>query len=156
MEKFAEEIAKDNTMLDLVPQNKPLFTPQEIVVQSWTSLSMKTHKEKAMVFNAVSNPDFQIIDFVGQKISVEHIYAQAEQFTDTETGDIKDGTRVILFNPLGESFSCVSDGIKRSLTTLFATFGVPPFQPALIVIPALVKSKDNAMRKILKLNVAVD
>ena len=156
MENFAEQIAEDNTMLDLVPKNKPLFTPQEIVVQSWTSLSMKTHKEKAMVFNAVSNPDYQLIDYVGQKIPVEHIYAQAEQFTEDETGDVKDGTRVILFDTEGRSYSCVSEGIRRSLTTLFGTFGTPPYTPALNVIPALVKSKTDSMRKILKLNIAAD
>jgi len=147
---------EQNTMLDLAPKAQPLFTAQEVTVKSWTSLTMSNHKEKAMVFNAVSNPDFQLIDFVGQPIPVVHIYAQSEEFTEEETGEIKEGTRVILFDPEGKAYSCVSGGIKRSLTTLFATFGVPPFLPPLVVIPALVKSKDNAMRKILKLNVAVD
>jgi len=151
-----------NTMLDMVPEQQalvvaqPLFTPQEIAVSSWTSLSMTTHRDKAMVFNAISNPDHKIIDFVGKKIEFVDVYAQAEKFVDDESGEISDGTRVILFGVNGESYTCVSGGIKRSIQALFATFGIPPYNPPLAVIPALVRSTMDAKKNILKLNIPID
>jgi len=137
-------------------QNQNLFSAKELEVKYLTSLDMTTYKNKALVFNAVSAPDYQLIDFIGQKIAVEHLYAQSEEFTEEGTGEMTEGTRIILFTPQGESYSCVSGGVRRALSTLFARFGVPPYTPPLVLIPQLVKSKDNAMRKILKLKVAID
>lgn len=99
----------------------------------YSSLKTGTLEEKAIYYNAISDPEFRIADKVGEIINVKDIYIELIDMTNDETGEVNKAPRVILIDTDGHSYSCVSMGIFNSLRRLVQVFGAPTWEQGLAV-----------------------
>ena len=118
----------------------------------YCSLNATDDKEKAVVFNASSNPDYQLSDMIGKVINLKHIYAEEVEITNEETGEVNTAPRVVLIDDKNKSYGCVSVGIFNSIKRLLLTFGSPDEWEK--PIPVLLSQKKiNGNKNILILSV---
>jgi len=118
----------------------------------YCSLNATDDKEKAVVFNASSNPDYQLSDMIGKVINLKHIYVEEVEITNEETGEVNTAPRVVLIDSKNKSYGCVSVGIFNSIRRLLLTFGDP--EEWVKPIPVLISQKKiNGNKNILILSV---
>jgi len=104
------------------------------------------------VFELIQTADGQVADLIGKEIAVEHIVAHSVEIVDEETGEVDEADRIVLVTPEGESYSCVSNGIRRSLTMLMALTGkMPPWKPALLLTIRQINTRRGRRTYILEL-----
>ena len=92
---------------------------------TYCSMVAETRQEKAVLYNAVQNPDSKISDHINQKIQFVNVKMEQVEMTDEETGDTRKAIRTILITPEGKGILCTSNGIARSLYDMFNIFGTP-------------------------------
>lgn len=92
---------------------------------AYCSMVAETRQEKAVLYNAVQNPDSKISDHINQKIQFINVKMEQVEMTDEETGDTHKAIRTILITPDGKGILCTSNGIARSLYDMFSIFGTP-------------------------------
>lgn len=92
---------------------------------SYCSMVAESRQEKAVLYNAVQNPDSKISDHINQKIQFVNVKMEQVEMTDEETGDTRKAIRTILITPDGKGILCTSNGIARSLYDMFTIFGTP-------------------------------
>ena len=92
---------------------------------SYCSMVAETRQDKAVLYNAVQNPDRKISDHINQKIQFVNVKMEQVEMTDEETGDTRKAIRTILITPDGKGILCTSNGIARSLYDMFTIFGTP-------------------------------
>ena len=92
---------------------------------SYCSMVAETRQDKAVLYNAVQNPDSKISDHINQKIQFVNVKMEQVEMTDEETGDTRKAIRTILITPDGKGILCTSNGIARSLYDMFTIFGTP-------------------------------
>lgn len=92
---------------------------------SYCSMVAETRQEKAVLYNAVQNPDSKISDHINQKIQFVNVKMDQVDMTDEETGETRKAIRTILITPDGKGILCTSNGIARSLYDMFTIFGTP-------------------------------
>lgn len=90
-------------------------------------------KEKATVYNAMSNPDKRLRDCINMEITIKDVFFEETELTDDKTGEVKTGIRVVLIDDKGVSYSCVSRGIFNACKRLAAVYGNPTWEPAVKV-----------------------
>ena len=92
---------------------------------SYCSMVAESRQEKAVLYNAVQNPDSKISDHINQKIQFVNVKMEQVEMTDEETGETRKAIRTILITPDGKGILCTSNGIARSLYDMFTIFGTP-------------------------------
>ena len=92
---------------------------------SYCSMVAESRQEKAVLYNAVQNPDSKISDHINQKIQFVNVKMDQVEMTDEETGETRKAIRTILITPDGKGILCTSNGIARSLYDMFTIFGKP-------------------------------
>ena len=92
---------------------------------SYCSMVAESRQEKAVLYNAVQNPDSKISDHINKKIQFVNVKMEQVEMTDEETGDTRKAIRTILITPEGKGILCTSNGIARSLYDMFTIFGTP-------------------------------
>lgn len=92
---------------------------------AYCSMVAETREEKAVLYNAVQNPDSKISDHINQKIQFINVKMEQVEMTDEETGETRKAIRTILITPDGKGILCTSNGIARSLYDMFSIFGTP-------------------------------
>ena len=94
-------------------------------VTSYCSLVPKTDDERAALYNATSNPSAKLSSMIGKTITLENVYVEICDMTDTATGEVTKAPRIIFFDKSGSSYACVSKGVFGALKKLFSIFGTP-------------------------------
>lgn len=118
--------------------------------ETWFSGKASTAAEKKALFNATSNPDNKLKDFINTPIAVKDVYIEAIEVTNEETGEVGKAPRVILIDDKGVSYSCVSVGVYNTLKRMFTMCGTPDtWDKPMTVVPKLIGKGD---RNILTLN----
>jgi len=108
-----------------------IFDPGTLNMRLFTSFPKS---EAGRVFELIQTSDGALSDLIGKEVSVQHIVAHSVEIVDKETGEVKDEDRIVLVTPEGESFSCVSAGVRRSLQQIMAlTNSMPPWNPAMVL-----------------------
>ena len=120
---------------------------------SFCSLKQGTMKEKAAFYNATSNPDHKVGDFINKVIRVKDIYVEAIELDDEETGESVSAPRIVLIDTDGKTYQAVSRGVFNSLVRLINTFGQPTWEEGL---PLLVRQISLGKNQMLTLEIAVD
>ncbi len=92
---------------------------------SYCSMTPETPEEQKALYNAVNAPAHRLSEFIGQEITVSDVYVEIVKITNTETGEVTEAPRIVLFDGNGESWACTSIGIFGALKKLFAVFGTP-------------------------------
>lgn len=96
----------------------------------YCSLVAESRKEKAILYNAVENPSHKISEFINKNIKFINVHLEKVQFMEKDengepTGVVHDGIKTVLITPEGEGIICNSNGIARSLFSMFQIFGTP-------------------------------
>lgn len=108
-----------------------IFDPAALNMRLFTSFP---EAEAGKVFELIQTSTGSLSDLIGKRIAVQHIVAHSVEIVDQETGEVQDADRIVLVTPEGESYSCVSNGVRRSLQQIMAlTNSMPPWDPAMVL-----------------------
>lgn len=119
---------------------------------AYCSLNAEDDKAKATLFNATNSSQERIGDHINEVITVKHIYVEAVNCTNRETGEIKACPRVVLITDRGIGYQAVSLGVYGSVKKLIQIFGEP--QEWTAPLRLRVKQLTRGEYKILTLEIA--
>lgn len=91
---------------------------------TFTTMQLGTTAEKKAFFNATQNPAFKVSEFINQNITIANVFMQKTTYVDDE-GVVTDGIKSIIITPEGDGILANSNGIAKSLMSLFEIFGLP-------------------------------
>lgn len=134
-------------MNDLINLNSSLQT----VGASYCSVKLDSKEAKIAVFNATTNPDNRLSDMVNKTITVTDFYAERTAMVDSETGEVREGVRIILFDKDGITYQTSSTGVFNAIGRMVALFGQPTWEEGIAVI---VKQIRRGKGNMLTLNLA--
>ena len=117
---------------------------------AYSSLKSGTLKEKAALYNAMSNPTHKVGDFINKTIRVKDVYVEVIDVTNDETGETEQAPRIVLIDTEGVTYQAVSRGIFNSLSRLIRTFGEPTWEDGL---PCTVKQISLGKNQLLTLEI---
>lgn len=120
---------------------------------SYSSLRSGTLKEKAALYNAMSNPSHKVGDYINKVIAVKDVYVELIEIEDEDTQEKVTAPRIVLVDTDGETYQAVSKGVFNALTRLIQTFGEPTWDDGL---PLLVRQISLGKNQMLTLEVDVD
>ena len=92
---------------------------------TFCSFSTATGEGKAKLFNAMTNPDKRVADFINKQIEISDIYAETIQITNEDTGELELVPRCILIDSKGVTYVAVSKGVFGDLKRLIQIYGEP-------------------------------
>lgn len=108
-----------------------IFDPATLNMRLFTSFP---ESEAGKVFELIQTSTGAVADLIGKQIAVKHIVAHSVEIVDEDTGEVTDADRIVLVTPDGQSFACVSNGVRRSLQMIMAlTNSMPPWDPAMVL-----------------------
>lgn len=119
---------------------------------AYCSLQTTDEKSKATLYNATNSTQERIGDHINEVITVRHLYVEAVQCTNRETGEIKWCPRVVLITDKGIGYQAVSQGVYSSIKKLIQIYGEPASWQAPIKLK--VKQLTRGEYKILTLEIA--
>ena len=112
---------------------------------SYCSMQQGTMREKAALYNATSNPDHKVGDYINKGIRVRDVFVETIELEGDETGETIIAPRVVLIDTNGESYQAVSKGVFNALARLITAFGEPTWADGLPVIVKQVSLGKNQM-----------
>lgn len=92
---------------------------------AYCSLTAEDDKARATLYNATNSTQERLGDHINEVITVAHIYVEAVNCTNRETGEIKACPRVVLITDRGIGYQAVSLGVYGSVKKLIQIFGEP-------------------------------
>lgn len=119
---------------------------------AYCSMTTTDQRSKAALFNATNSTQERIGDHINEVIEVLHLYVEAVQCTNRETGEVKWCPRVVLITPKGIGYQAVSTGIYSSVKKILQIFGEPGTWESPIKVK--VKQLTKGEYKILTLEIA--
>lgn len=134
--------------------NAPANSIQALVaptdISLWTSLDTTTNAGKSAVIRHMNGDEAErLTEAVNTVVEVQDILAHRVEIVDTKTGEVIDADRIVLIRPDGSGLACVSTGVRRSLQTIFALFGLPPYRPAMKMRVVNKRTKAGRMTTLL-------
>lgn len=126
--KHAELIASEN--------------PLNSEVKFWTSLKNDTFADKALIFKAMQDADFDSVSIEGAVFRVQHVLLHPAEKVNAKTGELEKWKRIVLIDPSGATLSFGSEGVYRAIGTLIYLFGKPPWQNGIPVKLRRTRKKD--------------
>lgn len=92
---------------------------------SYCSMHLDNIRDKMTAYNATSNAGKSLSDMIGEEFLLRHIYIEAIQCLNEQTGELTTCPRIVLISPSGESYQAVSMGVYGSLKKILQLFGDP-------------------------------
>lgn len=92
---------------------------------SYCSMHLDDIRDKLTAYNATSNAGKSLNDMIGEEFLLRHIYIEAIQCLNEQTGELTTCPRIVLISPTGESYQAVSMGVYGSLKKILQLFGDP-------------------------------
>lgn len=112
---------------------------------TYSSLKAGTLKEKAALYNAMSNPTHKVGDYINRSIRVKDVYVETIEITDEDTGEVVVAPRIVLIDTDGDSYQAVSKGVFSALSRAIKVFGEPTWDDGLPIIIRQVSLGKNQM-----------
>lgn len=112
---------------------------------AYSSLKAGTLKEKAALYNAMSNPTHKVGDYINRSIRVKDVYVETIEITDEDTGEVVVAPRIVLIDTEGDSYQAVSKGVFSALSRAIKVFGEPTWDDGLPIIIRQVSLGKNQM-----------
>lgn len=116
------------------------------------SFNPETDKQRAILYNAMNNPEHRLGDAINTTIVVKDVFAEYVDCTNNETGEVNKAPRIVLIDDKGEGWACVSFGIMSAIRNLITIYGAPTWENGLKV---KVKQVIKGERRMLTLEPAV-
>ena len=92
---------------------------------SYCSMHLNDINDKLTAYNATSNTGHSLSEMIGEEFLLRHVYVEAIQCVNEQTGEVNTCPRIVLISPTGESYQAVSMGIYGSMRKIFQLFGDP-------------------------------
>ena len=139
-------LATVTPMADGNPPNNLMTIDKSMM---YCSFDTSTAAGKVKLFNAQSNPEKRVADFINMAIEIKEIFAEMVEIPDEETGEVEAVPRCILIDAKGVSYVAVSKGIFGDLKRLIGIFGNPSeWEKPLKVTVKQVAVKAGSMLKL--------
>lgn len=119
-------------------------------MNAFCSMRIESKEDKIKFYNAISNTENQLQDYVNKEIVIKDIYAETASSIKPETGELQEFVRIVIISPNGTSYATGSSGVFSSLKRLIALFGAPTWDEGLKVVVKQKKTK-NGNHKVLTL-----
>lgn len=140
----AEEIGSGNAFVAAFEQQNGAML--------YCSRKAETPEEKAVIYNAINNPDVKLADHVNNVIVMRDIIVQSVNVMNEKTGEPVAAPRVTIIDTDGNSYSCVSVGVYNALLNICGIFGRPSWPDGL---PVKVRQINRGSNRILTLDAAL-
>lgn len=92
---------------------------------SYCSMAADTIDDKIRAYNAMTNASESLADHINEEIVLRHVFVEAINCLNEQTGEVNVCPRIVLISPDGTSYQAVSQGVYGSLKTIFKIFGTP-------------------------------
>jgi hypothetical protein len=112
-----------------VPDAQPVnavadWTPFGVSDSYWCSLVPQTDEQRDLVFLMREGDTERLKENTGVVIELVHVLAHPVSLAKPD-GEIIEAVRCVLLDVSGKAYQCVSEGVRRTLATLFRTYGTP-------------------------------
>lgn len=94
------------------------------VNQSICTMNVETKQEKVAFYNATQNPTSKVSEYINQEIVIKDVYMERAEYED-DHGMVTNGVKTIIITPDGEGIMANSNGVAKSLYSIFDIFGMP-------------------------------
>lgn len=113
----------------------------------FSSRKVETEEDKAILANAMINPDARVADFINQIILLKDIYIEQIQMPDQKTGEMRDLPRIVLFDKDGKSYGATSFGIFSALRKISDVYGDPRVwaQPIAVKVKQVTRGENKML-----------
>lgn len=91
---------------------------------SYCSMTATDHKTKCALFNAIGKPQ-KIADMINKTIRLAHIYIEAINIIDQNTGELVTVPRIVLIDDHANGYQGISTGLYESVKRIVSMFGEP-------------------------------
>ena len=119
----------------------------------YSSMKSGTVKEKAALFNAMSNPNHKVGDFINKTIRVKDVYVETIELEDEETNETVNAPRIVFIDMDGDTYQAVSKGVFSALSRVINVFGEPTWDDGL---PFTIKQVSLGKNQLLTFEVDID
>lgn len=92
---------------------------------SYCSMQLDDIRDKLTAYNATSNAGHSLSDMIGEEFLLRHVYVEAIQCINEQTGEVNTCPRIVLISPDGTAYQAVSMGVYGSVKKIFQLFGEP-------------------------------
>lgn len=111
--------------LEQVKNNEVLTAMSDETIGMFTTMVAETEEDKKTLYNAMNSPTGRVKDMINQIIELKDIYYESTEYKDEETGEMKEGRRIVLICADGTSYSTAAIGVFNSLKKIFMVLGSP-------------------------------
>lgn len=91
----------------------------------YTSFEITNEESASQLFKAMNQADEAISDYKNMQITIKDVFVQSATQIDEETGELKDSTKVVIFDEEGKSYGTISKGFYTSMCNVCAIIGEP-------------------------------
>lgn len=100
----------------------------------YCSMQAETQADRLAIYDAVSNSE-SLDGMVGKVIAITDAVIQPVEMADNATGEVRTINRIVLICEDGKAYGCTSSGVETSIKNLFGIVGMPPWNPAIKMVP---------------------
>lgn len=108
----------------------------------YCSMQSETQADRLAIYDAVSNSD-SLDDMVGKAIAICDVVIQPVEMSDDSTGETRSMNRIVLICEDGKAYGCTSSGVETSIRNLFGIVGMPPYSPAIKMVPTKQQGRNG-------------
>lgn len=108
----------------------------------YCSMQADTQADRLAIYDAVSNSD-SLDDMVGKTIAITDVVIQPVEMSDNATGEVRNMNRIVLICEDGKAYGCTSSGVETSIKNLFGIVGMPPWIPAIKMVPTKQQGRNG-------------
>lgn len=108
----------------------------------YCSMQAETQGDRLAIYDAVSNSE-SLDDMVGKVIAITDVVVQPVEMTNNATGEVRDVNRIVLICEDGKAYGCTSSGVETSIKNLFGIVGMPPWNPAIKMVPTKQQGRNG-------------
>lgn len=107
---------------------------------SFCSFVAVTPEDRAVMYNATSNPDYKVSDYINTEIVIKDVYCEIVPI-ENEDGTASMLPRTVLLDMDNKSYQAVSTGIFNSVKRLITVYGMPTWKDGVRVKVKQVNTK---------------
>lgn len=115
-------------------------TPEQVAMdiigtrrQVYTSLSRETPQQRKAFVKALNSCTARIANKMDETITVSDILLHRVEMASDDDGEVKELVRSVLISPSGDTYEACSKGVYNALAALFHMYGMPPWNPPLLL-----------------------
>ena len=122
-------------MANAVAKTETASTAVEVVSSRQTgetllsTFSTETREDKVTLYNALANPkSLRKEKMIDKAFNLANVIIREEQYTDAESGEVRDSESVIMVTDEGDAFYLSSATLGDSVRNILSAFGDPADQ----------------------------